>query len=841
MQIINLYEFYQGGCESPLKGFSRESNRYSIMGQVIRKLCDGLVSRTEEGILMKEAENILANAYQQEGFFDFDWQAYLYIRNDLLIIKRFLEWLGTDTVFLASNMPLRVNVSSDTAVTLNVSLLVRYPNGAVSALIIKQGQADKSLKGKTVHTSISTDLLCMAAKAGLERKYPGILISMVFMRNEEDTDEIVSEFHIGNTRKSNVFTLSYSTFYEESIFQYEEFYSLMLSVLHTAVKPNCYMCPDKTICKMRRKLSVTVKKDESPSSYVIPNFTESQNKVVEHMDGPMLVCAGPGSGKTAVIVGRIRRLIEKDIDPEFILAITFTNKAASELRERCSSFCTSDEMPEICTLHALGYKILRKNEERIGKVQILTHMEQMKIISSLLEKTPRLRNFRYGTKEDLLIAIANKLGRYVKYPDIASFMRTENVKEDFITFAKRYFSIVRSQGYITFDEQIIRCNTLFKEYPEVLSVLQNRYRYIMVDEYQDIDVEQAKLIYALSKKGNIVAVGDDDQSIYSFRGGSNKYMLDFPKIYKNTKTVILRENFRSTQTLVDAACKVIGTNTSRIPKDILAVRTCSVEPQIKSGGAAEINGMVAECLEKGYSYRDIAILSSRNVTLEQISNGLDFPHFLEKSYLTEDRFFNIVHDVLTLYYNGIQDIPFVSLSLSFDVAVKPGEGYRKKLAEGYPDVINGEHVPVGNDPLLNMYRFLEYAFLLLKSGVKAPAFLDLLAVHLGIEDTASVEAVEDIITKNHIRTCSDLLNVMGYMVNFQDDTRIDSAHGDSVELTTSHDAKGKEYPVVIILDDFRMDGEESTRLYYVAMTRAKDVLFILKRDKTPTLLEQVGR
>lgn len=839
MRIVNLREFYKSGCDSPLKGLSRESNRYSIMAQVTRKLCTGLAAGTDEKALIKEAEDTLANAYQKETLFDFDWQASVYKKDDLLIIKRFLDWLDMDTEFLASNIPLTVNISPDTAVTLYIDLLVKYPNGAISALIIRQGRANKSLKGKTVHTSINTDLFCMAAKMGLEHEYPGILISMVFMRNEDDSDGAISDFQICNTRKSNVFTLSYSSFYEETGFQYDEFSSLMLSVLSTKVEQNCYICPDKAICKKKRGLSLTIRKADTCSLYVLPNFTDSQNKVVEHLDGPLLVCAGPGSGKTAVVVGRIKKLLDKGIDPEFILTITFTNKAAGELRERCASFCTPDDMPEICTLHALGYKILRKNENRIGKVRLLTHMDQIRIILSLLEKTPRLKNFHYTTREELLTAVSGKLAAYKKYPDISTFMKIEGVKEDFVAFAKRYFSVIRTQGYITFDEQITMCLALFKEYPEVLSALRRRYRYIMVDEYQDIDADQARLIYALSESGNIVAVGDDDQSIYGFRGGSNQYMLDFPKVFKNTKTVVLHENFRSTQTLVDAAQKVIGTNKKRIPKDIYAARSHSLEPQIRSGGTKEINEMVSECLQKGYLYRDIAILSSKNATLEQLSDGLEFPHFLEKSYLIEDRFFNIVRDVLTLYYDGMQDIPFISLSVSFDIPVKPGDGYSKWLEAGYPDVIKGDHLPDGNDPVLNMYRFIDQAFFLLKKNVKASLFLDSLSSILEIENTASAEAVEGILNKNHIYSCSDLLKVMDYMVNYQDDTRIDSDHGDSVELTTSHDAKGKEYPVVIILDDFRIDGEESTRLYYVAMTRAKDLLFILKKNNI-TLLEQVG-
>lgn len=409
-----------------------------------------------------------------------------------------------------------------------------------------------------------------------------------------------------------------------------------------------------------------------------------------------------------------------------------------------------------------------------------------------------------------------------------------------MAFAKRYFMIFHVQGYITFDDQIAMCLTLFREYPEVRDILQRRYKYIMVDEYQDIDSEQADFIYSIAKNGNIVAVGDDDQPIYGFRGGSNQYMLDFPKVFRNVETVVLQENFRPAQTLVDAAQKVIGINKKRIPKNILAMRACTLEPQILTGGKQELEKIVDYCIKKGYAYSDIAILSSKNTTLEQFSGELGFPHFLEKNYLTEDKFFNIIRDILSLYYSGIKDLFFLSLSVSFGIPVTSEDGYAKRLSEGYPDVLRGDRVPSGDDPVLNMYRCLEVSFSLLKTGIKASSFLDALSVYLGIEDSASAEAVEKILVGNHIHTCNELLDVMNYMVYFQDDTRIEANQGNSVEMTTSHDAKGREYQIVIMLDDFRMEGEESTRLYYVAMTRAKDMLFILKKNNA-TLLEQVDR
>lgn len=236
----------------------------------------------------------------------------------------------------------------------------------MAALIMKQGKASKSPKGKSAHTNINTDLYCMAAKLGLEDEYPSILVSMVYMKNENDSDGNITDFHVDSTKRSNVFTLSYSSFYDEGRFQREEFSALMLSVLNTKIEPDCFNCLDKAICK-KRKMNAAVKKQEIHSPYVMPQFTVSQNKVVNHLDGPMLVCAGPGSGKTATIVGRSKHLIDTGVEHDFILAITFTNKAVEELRLRCGSFCSPDEMPEISTLHALGYNILRKNETENAK------------------------------------------------------------------------------------------------------------------------------------------------------------------------------------------------------------------------------------------------------------------------------------------------------------------------------------------------------------------------------------------------------------------------------------------------------------------------------------------
>lgn len=357
----------------------------------------------------------------------------------------------------------------------------------------------------------------------------------------------------------------------------------------------------------------------------------------------------------------------------------------------------------------------------------------------------------------------------------------------------------------------------------------------MVDEYQDIDESQAAFIYQIAAHGNIMAVGDDDQSIYGFRGGSNRFMLDFPRKFKGAKTVVLSDNFRSTKPIVEAAQNVIVRNSDRIPKQISARKSGTVAPMAVTGDAKEIEKIVNSCISNGYRYGDIAILASKNATLEDLSSKVTFPHILEKSYLIEDPFFNVVRTSLDIVLHGPTDKAFVSLAFAMHVPLKPVSDRSQYISafEGYSDVLSGGYVAVEEDqPITKILYVLSFAKSLL--GRSASTYVDCLATTLGMEDSLSYEHLARLAA---FKDLPSFMEILQYMVDFSDDTRLETMHDNAALFMTNHDAKGKEFPVVIMMDDFRMEGEEDVRLYYVAMTRAKEQLYVIKEPGKETLLQ----
>src|SRR3989339_574678 len=239
------------------------------------------------------------------------------------------------------------------------------------------------------------------------------------------------------------------------------------------------------------------------------NFTENQVQAIQNTDGPHLIIAGPGSGKTAVLVEKILYLIKKaDIDVENILAITFTNKAADEIMERVKlKFEFLENLPKICTFHNLAYQILKENYNIVGLDQ----------------------NFQIALQKNKILS--------------------------------------KSQNDISFDELIIKAVEVLEKNLKVLGKYQEKYKYIMVDEFQDTSDMEAKLINLIAKKHkNISVVGDSDQAIYGFKGANLENFLKFKETYPEAEEIFLNENFRSTQTIVNASQKLIENNKKRFLK-----------------------------------------------------------------------------------------------------------------------------------------------------------------------------------------------------------------------------------------------------------------------------------
>ena len=828
-KVVSVRQFYQSGCKNPIDELVRDKNRYTVLSSCIKLMCESLSMGLTHQEILNAVRTEMESSYE-DSFFSFAWQRETAISDDVTAFERFLSWFGTTKV-LSGRKELVAHVTENTTLTSHVDMIAENPDGTVSAFIVHSGKSTKSMNGKSAHTAVQTDLYAMCAKLCLESEYPDCSIVLCYLHNPEDSSGHIGPIKCDGTKKSNLFVLKYLSYYDDGYFDRDCFSQSMLRVMNTPVPAQCYECTRKQLCRLSRigSSEVEVREEEMPKPYQMPQFTPVQKEVVNHKDGPLLVCAGPGSGKTATIVGRIKQLIDDGVPPVLILAITFTNKAEEELKNRCLSFCEKDYMPTIQTLNAFGYSILRKNEELVGKLKVLTQMERYKILSALME------NRRI---DEQVAFIDRKIRQFAEAKDKAAFLKKENLSESFVELYGSFSKLLSEQGYISFDEQITKCLDLFQEHPAVAETLQHRYPYIMVDEYQDINADQASFIYQIAAHGNIVVVGDDDQSIYGFRGGSNRFMMEFPTNFKGAKTVVLSDNFRSSKNIVEAAKKVIDQNSSRIPKQLHAAKAEGVSPKVLSGRTKELNELVSQLLSQGYHYDDIAILASKNATLEEYGGAVDFPHILEKTYLIEDAFFTIIRCTLALVLKGATDKAFVSLAYAMHVPLTPvfGQSQYEAVCEVYGDVLSGQYVEQNPDvPITELLHTLCLARKV-AGKINAVSFVEAMAELMGMTNVLSYAHLVKLAA---YKSLPEFLETLEYMVEFSDDTRLETLHENAAVFITSHDAKGKEFPVVILLDDFLMETEEDTRLYYVALTRAMEQLYVLKKPGQTTLLEAV--
>ncbi|MGB7746158.1 MAG: UvrD-helicase domain-containing protein [Verrucomicrobiia bacterium] len=304
------------------------------------------------------------------------------------------------------------------------------------------------------------------------------------------------------------------------------------------------------------------------------SLNPQQRQAVETLNGPVLILAGAGTGKTRVITFRIAHLIAKGVAPGNILAVTFTNKAAREMQERVAKLIprqaakADDKLnrPTICTFHSLCVRILRQHIERLGYKRnfvIYNESEQLGAVKKILAQISAK-----GEKADAAAVLA-LLSRFKNGGERAAVFADESVRALAQHIRSRYETALHACNAVDFDDLILLTLRLFEKHPDVLEACRAKYRYIMADEYQDTNATQFQLIHALTlKHRNFCVVGDDDQSIYGWRGAEIGNLLDLEKHFPEVKIIKLEQNYRSTNTILDAANAIIKNNARRRPKQL---------------------------------------------------------------------------------------------------------------------------------------------------------------------------------------------------------------------------------------------------------------------------------
>lgn len=362
---------------------------------------------------------------------------------------------------------------------------------------------------------------------------------------------------------------------------------------------------------------------------LLNGMNERQAQAVRTTEGPLLIMAGAGSGKTRVLTHRIAYLIdEKMVNPWNILAITFTNKAAREMRERAMLLNPATQDSLIATFHSMCVRILRRDADHIGYNRNFTIVDPgeqrtlMKRILKNLNLDPKKWNER-----SILGTISNAKNDLID--DVAYEMQARDLYTEIVAKCyKLYQKELRQSEAMDFDDLIMMTLRLFDQNPDVLTYYQQRYQYIHVDEYQDTNHAQYQLVKLLASRfKNICVVGDADQSIYGWRGADMQNILDFEKDYPDAKVVLLEENYRSTKTILQAANDVIERNKNRRPKKLWTqnedgANIIYYRANDEQDESVFVAGKIDELAREGRNYKDMAVLYRTNAQSRTIEEAL---------------------------------------------------------------------------------------------------------------------------------------------------------------------------------------------------------------------------
>lgn len=591
-------------------------------------------------------------------------------------------------------------------------------------------------------------------------------------------------------------------------------------------------------------------------------LNSEQIKAVNHIDGPMLVLAGAGSGKTKVLTSRIANLIENGVNPYNILAITFTNKAAKEMKDRVTRLIGASAYNiQISTFHSLGLRILKENYSLLGYDRNFTIIDSDDVLTIIkkIMKDLNMTKEQYNPRE-----IRNKISSAKnEMMSIESFSKVE-FDHKIVEVYKLYQKKLKNGNSVDFDDLLILPIKLFKNYPNILNDYQDRYKYILIDEYQDTNEAQYTFSKLLSAKyRNIFVVGDNDQAIYAFRGANYKNILNFEKDYPEAKTILLEENYRSTKTILNAANSVIKNNRERKDKNLWSNNATGEKIKYKivaneKEEASFISTEIKELISKGVSEEEIAVLyrtnaQSRILEEEMLKKNIKY-RVVGSFYFYNRKEIKDLLCYLRLINNHKDDISLLR------VINTPKRGIGEKTIDNLTNVAMDNNTSIyeaiSSGKELEFKKLIEELTtdsetlsltelvdeILEKSGIKKELSSSKL-----LEDEIRLENLNEFksITKSYeeesgsatLEDFLDEISLVSDITEHQDDSG-------RVSLMTVHSVKGLEYDYVFIAgmeegifphynainDGSNSAIEEERRLCYVAITRAKKQLYITSAD-----------
>lgn len=841
--------------------------------QVLRLVADCFV----KGLSWNQVA-ILTEQYLEkeidETWYELSWQKNAAIREDLVRLKRLYYWMSANLngkllpgIFLSADFQITREGYDIASLDSHVDFMVERSDGSLTGVILcRKFSKPYSYYARKTENMVHHSVELLSVLMALERKFPDRRIEVMMISASSKKDVAGSFAIFEEKRGDNVicFTNEWLSQREEGIAS-----EILRSVLESAIPENCQNCVYAEMCRTSKVNLRSTYVEEQNLQNERPQYTETQREAIHHGEGPMRICAGPGAGKTATLVARVKYLIEKGIASEKILTLAFTKKSAKEIAERIGA----EHAPAVYTIHAMAFQLICKQEAHIGKKRLVNRVDCLHMLLQVLNQAPVIRDVNY---EDLfmeygLLHTLYKDFGMINHSGADEFQKAYPKKDvrGILKVKEMYDQKCAAAGYILFDDVIKMAIRLLENYPSVRKKMQESFQYILVDEVQDLDEWQARFVQLLvNRKCNIMICGDADQSIYGFRGGSNQFMLDFPQIYPGTRDIWLDENFRSSSEILTAANTLISHNTERVPFQMKPQFQLDQKPVlIEDFRTNRVSLLVQDLIASGYMQGEIAIIARTNRELTGVGEVLeqynqehpenpmlrcDNP----KNYLYEDYTFQTLLDLLSIYLGMVEDDRIWYRLLSnmeiqiekqdrycgiYDSYLARREIYPMQGEESSRYLAVTEHDPQILRVFARIYKSCQ--LFSLKPELAVPLVFESY-FDLNISYTEVLEILLEKIQQRSIRTAYELWEHMNAVKKFRDDTRLFYPDGSRhrLHLLTAHDAKGQEFPVVIILgvDDFERDfREEERRLLYVALTRAKKRLYIteLHRGKSMFIRE----
>ena len=602
----------------------------------------------------------------------------------------------------------------------------------------------------------------------------------------------------------------------------------------------------------------------------LDNLNSSQREAVSYISGPLLIVAGAGSGKTKVLTSRIAHILKLNkAFPNQILSVTFTNKAAREMHNRVSKILGNKEvgLPWLGTFHSICAKILRRHAKAVNLNQNFTIIDQD-------DQTRLIKSICNGENIDIkkispnfIISLINKWKNKGWYPNDVVLKKSESLEKNLLKIYEIYQTKLVNLNACDFGDLILHCVSIFEKNSDINEMYSKTFKYILVDEYQDTNFIQSKWLKLLTKThDNICCVGDDDQSIYSWRGAEIKNFLEFDNMYKNTKIIRLEENYRSSQNILNVASELISNNENRLGKKLNSNQSQGELVNLncfKNGKDEAIN--ISEKLEnqisKKYKLNNVAILvraifQTREFEERFLKIGLPYRilggvKFYERAEIKDCiAYLRIVYQNKDdLAFERVVNVPKRSIGgTSFKLINENAKKNNFSLESSSKNLIEHNKIkPKTKTGLLNFLNLLEkWRNDYFNKKINHVKLLQIILDESGY--SLLLKNKKDLENENKLENIKELLNAMKEFDNLESflehvslATSIDNDwDGEKVNLMTMHASKGLEFDVVFLpgweeglfphqksIDEKGQQGlEEERRLAYVGVTRAKYEVYI---------------